>query len=382
MDKNQKLVLIVAILASFVAFLDGSVVNVALPAISHELGGGLTTQQWVVDAYLITLGACILIAGSFSDLFGRKRILTYGLIGFGAASILCAVAPSAVFLVSARALQGIAGALLVPSSLALIISAFSGPAQGAAIGRWTAWTGIAFLVGPILGGFMVDAASWRLVFAINVLPIAVVLWLMRRMQLPEQIRENTKVDVLGAVLCVFGLGLPVYALIEQPRYGWSSPIILGSLIVGLAAFAAFIWHEKRTRNPMLPLELFKVRNFGVGNLATTAIYAGLSSMTFLDGDILAAGSGLQSHRCRSSAATDYDSDVLPIITLRRFIRQIRPAPIYGSRTDHRCHRYSYIFASQPAYIILDRDITGSNYLRYRTVSNGRATDRSYPRGYR
>jgi EmrB/QacA subfamily drug resistance transporter len=281
MDKNQKLVLIVAILASFVAFLDGSVVNVALPAISHELGGGLTTQQWVVDAYLITLGACILIAGSFSDLFGRKRILTYGLIGFGAASILCAVAPSAVFLVSARALQGIAGALLVPSSLALIISAFSGPAQGAAIGRWTAWTGIAFLVGPILGGFMVDAASWRLVFAINVLPIAVVLWLMRRLELPEQIRENTKVDVLGAVLCVFGLGLPVYALIEQPRYGWSSPIILGSLIVGLAAFAAFIWHEKRTRNPMLPLELFKVRNFGVGNLATTAIYAGLSSMTFL-----------------------------------------------------------------------------------------------------
>jgi EmrB/QacA subfamily drug resistance transporter len=281
MDKNQKLVLIVAILASFVAFLDGSVVNVALPAISHELGGGLTTQQWVVDAYLITLGACILIAGSFSDLFGRKRILTYGLIGFGAASILCAVAPSAVFLVSARALQGIAGALLVPSSLALIISAFSGPAQGAAIGRWTAWTGIAFLVGPILGGFMVDAASWRLVFAINVLPIAVVLWLMRRLELPEQIRENTKVDVSGAILCALGLGLPVYALIEQPRYGWNSPIIIGSLIIGLTAFGVFLWHERRIKNPMLPLELFKVRNFGVGNLATTAIYAGLSSMTFL-----------------------------------------------------------------------------------------------------
>jgi EmrB/QacA subfamily drug resistance transporter len=281
MDKNQKLVLIVAILASFVAFLDGSVVNVALPAISHELGGGLTTQQWVVDAYLITLGACILIAGSFSDLFGRKRILTYGLIGFGAASILCAVAPSAVFLVSARALQGIAGALLVPSSLALIISAFSGPAQGAAIGRWTAWTGIAFLVGPILGGFMVDAASWRLVFAINVLPIAVVLWLMRRLELPEQIRENTKVDVSGAILCALGLGLPVYALIEQPRYGWNSPIIIGSLIIGLTAFGVFLWHERRIKNPMLPLELFKVRNFGVGNLSTTAIYAGLSSMTFL-----------------------------------------------------------------------------------------------------
>ncbi|HEX8226297.1 MAG TPA: MFS transporter [Candidatus Saccharimonadales bacterium] len=166
-------ILLIAILASFVAFLDGSVVNVALPAISEELGGGLATQQWVVDAYLITLGALILTAGSLADIFGRKRMLAYGLVGFGVTSVLCAVAPNATFLVVARALQGVAGALLVPSSLALIMSSFTGVEQGKAIGRWTAWTGIAFIIGPLLGGIMVDVLSWRLIFAINVLPIAI-----------------------------------------------------------------------------------------------------------------------------------------------------------------------------------------------------------------
>ena len=152
MTKKQQKILLIAVLASFVAFLDGSVINVALPAMANELGGGLILQQWVVDAYLITLGALMLIAGSLSDLFGRKKILLAGLIGFGATSLLCAVAPTGEFLILSRALQGCAGALLVPSSLALIISGFSGPAQGKAIGSWTAWTGMAFLVGPLLGG--------------------------------------------------------------------------------------------------------------------------------------------------------------------------------------------------------------------------------------
>lgn len=271
----------IAILASLVAFLDGSVVNVALPAISRELGGGLTTQQWVVDAYLITLGACILIAGSFSDLFGRQRILQLGLLGFGATSLLCAVAPSAPLLIFARALQGIAGALLVPSSLAIIIATFSGAAQAKAIGSWTAWTGIAFLVGPILGGAMVDLGSWRWVFAINVIPIAIVLWLLHILAAPDQVREDASIDVLGAVLCMIGLGLPVYGLIEQPHYGWASPLIYGSLALGIVAFAAFLVVERHRPNAMLPLELFKIRNFWAGNLATTSIYAGLSALTFL-----------------------------------------------------------------------------------------------------
>lgn len=281
MHKQQRLVLIISILASFVAFLDGSVVNVALPAIVRNLGGGLVVQQWVVDAYMITLGSLMLIAGSLSDLFGRKKVLGMGLAAFGITSVLCAMAPSAGFLIGSRALQGIAGALLVPSSLALIISAFSGRAQGKAIGTWTAWTGIAFIMGPLLGGFLIDLSSWRLIFAINVLPIAVTLWLLLHLEQPEVIREHTKIDWLGTILCVVGLGGPVYALIEQAHYGWGSVVIYVPLVCGLAAFAYFIKHEGTTKHPMLPLSLFTVRNFSIGNIATMAIYAGLAISGFL-----------------------------------------------------------------------------------------------------
>jgi len=281
MTKQQRLVLWISILASFVAFLDGSVINVALPAILHEYSGDLSVQQWVVDAYLITLGSLMLIAGSLSDLFGRKKILLAGLIGFGVTSLLCAVAPTSEFLIVSRGLQGAAGALLVPSSLALIISAFKGPAQGKAIGSWTAWTGISFIIGPLIGGLLVDAGSWRLIFAINIIPILVTLWLMRSLKLPEHIRENTQLDIWGAVLGAVGLGGPVFALIEQPNYGWDHPVIYLSLVVGLASLAAFVWYERRTKHPMLPLGLFSVRNFAVGNLATVMIYAGLALATFI-----------------------------------------------------------------------------------------------------
>jgi EmrB/QacA subfamily drug resistance transporter len=281
MNKTHKLALVIAVLASFVAFLDTSVVNVALPAISRELGGGLATQQWVVDAYLITLGAFILVAGSLSDIFGRKRVLVAGTLGFGVTSLLCAVAPTAAALIIARGLQGVAGALLVPSSLALIMSVFSGEEQGKAIGRWTAWTGIAFIVGPLVGGALVDTASWRYIFAINVLPVAIVLWLARRLELPQRQTASRRIDVPGALLCALGLGLPVYALIEQARYGWNSPLIYLPLVFGLGALGVFLWHEKRTASPMLPLGIFASRNFAVGNLATAAVYGGLSLMTFL-----------------------------------------------------------------------------------------------------
>jgi EmrB/QacA subfamily drug resistance transporter len=280
MTRQQRLVLIVSILASFVTFLDGSVINVALPAISKELGGGLPVQQWVVDAYLITLGSLILLAGSLSDLFGRKTILLYGLIGFVVTSILCAIAPAASFLIIARGLQGIAGALLVPSSLALIISSFSGAAQGKAIGSWTAWTGIAFIVGPLLGGILVDGLSWRAIFAINIFPIALCVWLLAKLTEPER-PKNVPIDVRGALLCSLGLAGPVFALIEQSHYGWQSPLILGALIGGLLLLAYFVWYESRTKTPMLPLSLFNVRNFRVGNIATAGIYAGLSIATFL-----------------------------------------------------------------------------------------------------
>jgi MFS family permease len=178
MDRRTR-VLVVAIVVSFIAFLDGAVINVALPSLAAELGGGLALQQWAVDAYLLTLGSLILLAGSLSDSFGRLRIIRIGLYGFAATSVLCALAPDGIVLVIARGLQGAAGALLVPSSLALIISTFPHDEQGRAIGRWTAWTTAAFLVGPLFGGVLVDLVSWRLAFWINVVPIAVVLVIMR-----------------------------------------------------------------------------------------------------------------------------------------------------------------------------------------------------------
>lgn len=281
MIKQQRLVLVIAILASFVAFLDGSVVNVALPAIASELGGGFVIQQWVTDAYLITLGSLILIAGSLSDIIGRKKILQIGLVGFLVASLLCAIAPSGVFLVVARALQGVAGALLVPSSLALIISAIKGPAQGKAIGAWTAWTGVAFIMGPLLGGFLVDTLSWRWIFAINALPISLTMILMHRLRLEEKVNTLSRIDFKGALLCTFGLGGVVYGLIEQSRYSWGSPLIYLPLLFGVLALIWFVRHEQRIASPMLPPELFKVRNFSVGNIATLAIYAGLAVATFL-----------------------------------------------------------------------------------------------------
>ncbi|SDS38186.1 drug resistance transporter, EmrB/QacA subfamily [Paraoerskovia marina] len=280
----ERRVLLVAVLASFVSFLDGTVVNVALPAIADEFvgagGDALALQQWVVDAYLITLGAFILVAGSVADVYGRRRVMMWGLIGFGVTSVACALAPTGPALVLARAAQGVAGALLVPSSLALIVGTFSGPAQGRAIGRWTGWTGTAMIVGPLLGGLLVDTVGWRWVFGINVLPIAVTLWLLRGV---EESRPATgrRVDVVGAVLAAVGLAGPVFALIESARFGWSSPVIWVPLALGTACLVGFVLWELRSPDPMLPLRLFRERNFAVGNLATVAVYGALALGPFL-----------------------------------------------------------------------------------------------------
>ncbi len=292
MNRQQRLVVAVAVLASFVAFLDGSIVNVALPAISRDLGGGLTTQQWTVDAYLITLGALILLAGSVSDAFGRILVMRIGLIGFGVASVAIAVAPDPLLLIIARALQGAAGAFLVPSSLALITSSMRDATQAHAIGVWTALTTAATLGGPLIGGLFVDYLSWRWAFVINVIPIAITLWLLPKLTVADERQPDAGIDWIGALLCTLGLGGLVFALIEQPRLGWGSPAIWMPLAAGTAMFAAFLWRQRTTRHPILPLALFRVRNFWTGNIATFFIYGALTLNGFVVSVYLQQGAGL------------------------------------------------------------------------------------------
>jgi EmrB/QacA subfamily drug resistance transporter len=262
------------------AFIDGSVVNVALPSIQADLGGGLATQQWVVDAYLLTLGSLILVGGSLGDIFGESKIFAIGVASFAAASLLCAIAPTATALIVFRAIQGMTGALLAPASLAMITATFSGTARGNAIGQWTSWTGISFIIGPTLGGWLVDVSSWRVIFFINIpIAAATLLILVRLGGIRQKRREDLRVDVWGGVLCTAGLGLLVAGFIEQPQRGWSDPLILGAFVGGLGLLAAFVLYELRTPLPMLPLRLFRLRNFSVANIETLSVYGGLSGLT-------------------------------------------------------------------------------------------------------
>jgi len=278
--RRQRLTLLACILGSSAAFLDGTLVNVALPAIRADLHGGLGTQEWVVDAYLLTLGSLLLVGGSLGDLLGRRRIFAVGVAGFGAGSLLCAVAPSASLLIAFRALQGVAGALLVPSTLALIMDTFPEHQRAAAIGSWTAWTGIATVIGPFAGGLLIQAGSWRWIFVVNLPLVLLTLWLVQHAPRGQPL-VNARVDWLGGVLCALGLAGPIFALIEQPSYGWSDVRVLPPLVVGCFLLLVFVAWESRARAPMLPLELFSSRNFRVGNTATLLFYGALSAVTFV-----------------------------------------------------------------------------------------------------
>ncbi len=281
--QQKRLTLIACILGSATVFIDGTIVNVALADIRSDLNAGLATQQWVVEAYLLTLGSLILIGGSLSDHLGRRRVFAFGTAAFGATSLLCAVAPNAEFLIAARALQGVAGAILVPGTLALIMSVFPEDERGRAIGTWTAWTGVATVVGPLAGGVLLGVGSWRWVFGISLIPVAATLFLIPR-ALPaelDQPSERGPLDFLGAVLCALGLAGLVFGLIQQPTKGWGDPQVAVSLLVAAVMLPAFVWHEHRSSSPMVPLSMFRVRNFAVGNVATFFTYAGLGAAIFL-----------------------------------------------------------------------------------------------------
>lgn len=280
-ERRKRLALLAAIMGSFIAGLDATAVNVALPSIRDDLGGGLAGQQWVSNAYLLTLASLILVGGSLGDVFGERRIFSIGVGGFGLVSIVCALAPSIEVLIGARALQGAFGALLTPSALAVIIAAFPPSERGMAIGSWTAWSGIATVIGPLVGGWLVDAVTWRLIFAINVPFVVITLMIVAR-AVPARERSGTRrrVDWLGSVLTFFGLAGPVMALIRQPEVGWGSPQVWGPALAGVVLLVAFLLHEHRMRDPMLPLALFRRRNFAVGNIETFAMYGGLGVTFF------------------------------------------------------------------------------------------------------
>src|SRR5829696_2132113 len=225
-SRTKRLVLVAAILGTTVVTVDSTVVNVALPAIEDDLGGGLAGQQWTSNAYLVLLGSLLLVGGSLGDLFGERRVFAAGVAGFGGTSLFCALAPTIELLVVARALQGVAGALLTPAALAVIVTAFPPDERGRAVGAWTAWGGIGTVLGPLIGGQLVDAASWRWIFAINVpIVLATLVLVARAVPAGRPRAVDARVDFVGAFLCAFGLAGITYGLIEQPLHGWGDPMV-------------------------------------------------------------------------------------------------------------------------------------------------------------
>jgi len=271
-------VLAATILGSSLAFIDGTVVSVALPAIAREFGAAGADVQWVVEAYALFLSALLLVGGSLGDHFGRRRVYAIGVVLFALASIACGFAPSVPWLVGARALQGVGGALLVPGSLAVISASFDPARRGRAIGTWSGFSGITTAVGPLLGGWLVNY-SWRWAFLINV-PIAAAVFVLLRRVPESRNPAPRRLDLPGATLATVSLGGLVFGLIESSRRGWTDPAVLGGLVAGGAALAAFLVVEARSRTPMLPLGLFRSPTFAGANAVTFFLYGALSCVFF------------------------------------------------------------------------------------------------------
>ena len=275
MKDTKHWTLAAAILGSSMVFVDGTVVNVALPAIQQQLGADAAQAQWVIESYALFLASLLLVGGALGDRFGRRRIFLAGVAVFTLAAVACALSRTVNELIAARALQGIGGALLVPGSLALISGAYPEQERGRAIGIWSGASGVSAAVGPVIGGFMIDHASWHWAFWIN-LPLGLVLIPLARAKVGETRDPDAKsLDAPGAILATAGLAGVVFALIEAPVRGWTSPLVMGSAVAGIAALAAFVFVEMRRASPMLDFALFRNRDFAGANLLTLALYAAL-----------------------------------------------------------------------------------------------------------
>jgi EmrB/QacA subfamily drug resistance transporter len=275
-------ILAATILGSGMAMLDGTVVNIALPRIGREFGAGVSGLQWILDGYLLTLAALILVAGSLGDRYGRRKVFLLGVVWFGLSSVLCGVAQNTEMLVAARVLQGVGGALLTPGSLAIIQSSFHREDRARAIGAWSGLGGLAGALGPLVGGLLVQAWSWRLAFLINV-PIGLaVVWLSRK-YVPESHDESMAghPDLWGSVLAAVGLAGVTAALVEGPGRGVGDPLVLTGAVVGVLALAGFVMLQRRGRNPLVPPDIFANRTFVVANLLTFVVYAALGGVMML-----------------------------------------------------------------------------------------------------
>lgn len=282
-SRTGRWVLFATVLGSSMAFLDATVVNIALPTIGRDLDADLGSLQWTINAYTLTLAAFLLLGGSLGDHFGRRRIFCIGTIWFAAASLLCGLAPNIELLITARGLQGVGAALLTPGSLAIIEASFRREDRGAAVGAWSGLGGIAGALGPFVGGYLIEAVSWRLIFLINLPLAAAIIWVARR-HVPETRDLSVRgmpLDIRGAVLTALALAATTYGLTSGVEAGWASTGVLGMLAAGAVAFVAFVLLERGRRGALIPLELFRSRQFSAANVVTFVVYAALSGAMFL-----------------------------------------------------------------------------------------------------
>jgi EmrB/QacA subfamily drug resistance transporter len=282
-SRRKRWTLVAVTLGLGITILDETVVFLALPAIDRELSVGLSGQQWIVNGYLLPLSALLLIAGALADRYGRRRLFILGLVGFGLASLAAGLAPSGEFLIGARAVQGAFAALLMPSTLALLIATFRGEERAGAIGAWAAWSGIAAAVGPLVAGVLISAVSWRWVFFLS-LPIVAVaiglaLWVVE--ESTETNARSSPLDVPGALWATLAVGGFSYAVVQAPEVGWAAGSVLTAAVVAPLALFAFLIREYRAESPMLPPKLFRVRNFSAANACTLALYAVFNGNFFL-----------------------------------------------------------------------------------------------------